>query len=59
MPVFVSHLHKLETLGVPMYDATVLRASELFQQSHNILPTGYYILGDSAGWLHIFEIMEI
>lgn len=45
--------------GVPMHDATVVRASELFQQSHNLIPAGYYILRDSAGWLHLFEIMEI
>ena len=37
------------------HDATVLRSSELFQQVDNLIPPGYYILGDSAfpllGWL--------
>ncbi|XP_062576534.1 putative nuclease HARBI1 [Saccostrea cucullata] len=30
------------------HDATVLRSSELFQQAENLIPRGYYILGDSA-----------
>lgn len=37
------------------HDATVLRSSELFQQSDNLCPQGYNLLGDSAfpllGWL--------
>lgn len=37
------------------HDATVLWSSELFQQVDNLIPPGYYILGDSAfpllGWL--------
>lgn len=35
MPVFVSHPHELETRGLTIHDATVLRAKKkIFQQSH-------------------------
>lgn len=29
-------------------DATVLRSSDLFQQAENLVPPGFYVLGDSA-----------